>query len=246
MLGFLRPRKTVVKPRLPDGIRIYAFGDIHGRADLLKQMFTVIDADIARSPIERPIEVYLGDYIDRGPYSGATLDLLIERSDAHETVCLKGNHEAFFLDVLDDPSKLDSWRQFGGLQTLMSYGIQPSLTPDNAEQIQLVSTLNQVLPNSHLKFLRELQPCFMCGDFFFAHAGVRPGIPLNEQQEADLLWIRNEFLDSEEDFGKFVVHGHTPVREPDVRANRINIDTGAYATGRLTLLTIQGSSMLAL
>ncbi len=246
MLGFLRSRRIVKQPRLPEGIRIYAFGDIHGRSDLLKEMFTVIDADIARNPVDRPIEVFLGDYIDRGPDSAHTLDLLLERSLYRETVFLKGNHEAYFLEVLRDPAKLEDWRQFGGLQTLMSYGIQPSLNPDAAEQTDLISALIEVMPGDHLRFLQNLKPSFLCGDFFFVHAGVRPGIPLKEQQEADLLWIRNEFLDSEENFGKFIVHGHTPVREPDIRPNRINIDTGAYATGNLTLLTIQGSSMLAI
>jgi serine/threonine protein phosphatase 1 len=245
MLGFLRSHKVRRLPRLPEGIRIYALGDIHGRSDLLKQMFTVIDADIARNPIGRPIEVFLGDYIDRGPDSAHTLDLLIERSLSRETVFLKGNHEAHFLEVLRDPAKLEDWRQFGGLQTLMSYGIQPTLNPDASEQADLISALTNVISRDHLRFLRGLKPSFVCGDFFFVHAGVRPGIPLNEQQETDLLWIRNEFLDSDENFGKFIVHGHTPVREPDIRPNRINIDTGAYATGNLTLLTIQGSSMLA-
>lgn len=244
MLGLFRSRKTVKLPRLPEGIRIYAFGDIHGRADLLKKMFTVIDADLARSPVERSIEVFLGDYIDRGPYSGATLDLLIERSRHRNTVFLKGNHEAYLLDVLRDPSKLEEWRQFGGLQTLMSYGIQPPLNPTAAEQADLIRSLTEVMPGNHVEFLRSLKPWFVCGDFFFVHAGVRPGIPLAEQQESDLLWIRNEFLDSRANFGKFVVHGHTPVKEPDIRPNRINIDTGAYATGNLTLLVIQGSSML--
>ena len=233
-------------PRLPDGIRIYAIGDIHGRSDLLKQMFTVIDADIARNPVSRPIEVFLGDYIDRGPNSAQTLDLLIERSHPRETVFLKGNHEAFFLEVLRDPAKLEDWPKFGGLQTLMSYGIQPTLNPDASEQADLISALSSVIGRDHLNFLRGLKPSFLCGDFFFVHAGVRPGIPLNEQQENDLLWIRNEFLDSDENFGKFIVHGHTPVKQPDIRPNRINIDTGAYATGNLTLLTIQGSSMLAI
>ena len=246
MLGFLRSRRIVKQPRLPEGIRIYAFGDIHGRADLLKKMFTVIDADLERNPVSRPIEVFLGDYVDRGPDSAHTLDLLLERSLYRETVFLKGNHEAFFLEVLRDPTKLEDLRKFGGLQTLMSYGIQPSLNPDATEQADLISELIEVMPGDHLRFLQELKPSFLCGDFFFVHAGVRPGIPLKEQQEADLLWIRNEFLDSEEYFGKFIVHGHTPVREPDIRPNRINIDTGAYATGNLTLLTIQGSSMLAL
>lgn len=246
MLGFLRSRRIVKQPRLPEGIRIYAFGDIHGRADLLKKMFTVIDADLERNPVSRPIEVFLGDYVDRGPNSAQTLDLLLERSLYRETVFIKGNHELFLLEVLRDPTKLEDWRKFGGLQTLMSYGIQPSLNPDATEQADLISELIEVMPGDHLRFLQELKPSFLCGDFFFVHAGVRPGIPLKEQQEADLLWIRNEFLDSEEYFGKFIVHGHTPVREPDIRPNRINIDTGAYATGNLTLLTIQGSSMLAL
>jgi serine/threonine protein phosphatase 1 len=245
MLGFLRSRRTAKAPRLPRGVRIYAFGDIHGRADLLEKMFTVIDADLSRSPPERPIEVYLGDYVDRGPYSRETLDLLIERSRSHETVCLRGNHEAYYLDVLRDPTKLSAWRQIGGLQTLMSYGIQPPLHPNDDEQLELIRVLKATMPPDHLQFLQDLKPSFLCGDFFFVHAGIRPGIPLEEQQEHDLLWIRDEFLDSEEDFGKFIVHGHTPVREPDIRANRANIDTGAYATGNLTLLTIQGSSMLA-
>jgi serine/threonine protein phosphatase 1 len=244
MLGFLRSRRIVKQPRLPDGIRVYAFGDIHGRSDLLKKMFTVIDADMERNPASRSIEVFLGDYVDRGPDSAHTLDLLLDRSLYRETVFLKGNHEAFFLAVLRDPSKLEHWRQFGGLQTLMSYGIQPSINPDASEQTDLIRALIEVMPNDHLRFLEGLQPTFVCGDFFFVHAGARPGIPLKEQQEADLLGIRSEFLDCEEDFGKFIVHGHTPVREPDIRPNRINIDTGAYATGKLTLLTIEGSSML--
>jgi serine/threonine protein phosphatase 1 len=246
MLGFSRSRKATKLPRLPEGIRIYALGDIHGCSDLLKEMFTVIDADLARNPISRPIEVFLGDYIDRGPDSADTLDLLIQRGLSRETVFLKGNHEAYFLEVLRDPTKLEDWRQFGGLQTLMSYGIQPTLNPDASEQAELISALTRVISIDHLNFLRGLKPSFVCGDFFFVHAGVRPGIPLNQQQENDLLWIRNEFLDSDENFGKFIVHGHTPVRQPDIRPNRINIDTGAYATGHLTLLTIQGTSMLAI
>jgi serine/threonine protein phosphatase 1 len=246
MLGFLKSRQSTKKPRLPEGIRVYAFGDIHGRADLLKEMFTVIDADLARNPVHRPIHVFLGDYVDRGPDSAVTLDLLIERGRHFETVCLKGNHEAYMLEVLRDPGKLAEWRKFGGLPTLMAYGLQPSLNPDAEEQIELIQTLAKYMPETHLRFLESLLPSFVCGDFFFVHAGVRPGVPLKEQTEADMLWIRDEFLDSRENFGKFIVHGHTPVREPDIRPNRINIDTGAYATGNLTLLTIQGDSMLAL
>lgn len=246
MLGFLKPRQSAKKPRLPEGIRVYAFGDIHGRADLLREMFTVVDADLVRNPVRRAIHVFLGDYVDRGPDSAGTLDLLIERGRRHETICLKGNHEVFMLEVLLDPSKLGDWSKFGGLPTLMAYGIQPTLNPGPAEQVALIEALRKRLPDAHRRFLEGLLPSYICGDFFFVHAGVRPGIPLNEQTEADMLWIRDEFLDSEENFGKFIVHGHTPVREPDIRPNRINIDTGAYATGNLTLLTIQEDSMLPL
>jgi len=243
MLRLLRQRPHR-QPELPDGVRIYAFGDIHGRSDLLSKMFTVIDSDLARNPISRSIEVFLGDYVDRGPDSAGTIDLLIERSRRRETVMLKGNHEAYMLEVLRDPAKLDEWRQIGGLETLMSYGVRPSINPDAAERARLINELAEAMPPVHLRFLQSLKLTFVCGDFLFVHAGVRFGIPLREQQETDLLWIRNEFLDSDERFEKFVVHGHTPVREPDQRSNRINIDTGAYATGNLTLLTIQGSSML--
>lgn len=246
MFRMRRSRKALHQPRLPDGVRVYAFGDIHGCVDLLRNALAVIDEDLGRNPVDRAIEVFLGDYIDRGPQSSQTLDLLIERSRTRETVCLKGNHEAYFLDVLRDPSKVADWRQIGGLRTLMSYGINPPLNPTAAERTDLIGTLRELMPSSHLQFLRGLKPSFTCGDFYFVHAGVRPGIPLREQQETDLLWIRDEFLKSEANFGKFVVHGHTPVEAPDIRPNRINIDTGAYATGNLTLLSIQGNSMLTM
>ncbi len=246
MPTLLRSRSKLKQPRVPEGVRVYAFGDIHGRSDLLKQMFAVIDADMARNPIERAIEVFLGDYIDRGPDSAHTIDLLLERSLYSETVFLAGNHEAFFLEVLRDPAKIDLWRQLGGLQTLMSYGLRPMPNPTAAEQAHLIKQLMQIMPADHLRFLQSLKPFFVCGDFFFVHGGVRPGVPLREQHESDLLWIRSEFLDSEENFGKYIVHGHTPVEKPDVRPNRINIDTGAYATGKLTLLRIQGTMILPL
>jgi serine/threonine protein phosphatase 1 len=246
MRRFWRSNKGNAKPQLPYGVRVYAIGDIHGHADLLNQMLKVIDADLAYSMPPDPIHVFLGDYVDRGPDSSKTLDLLIQRSRTHKSIFLKGNHEAFMLEVLGDSSKVEDWRRFGGLQTMISYGLQPSHNPDAEEQADLVRRLAAALPDSHLKFLQRLQPKFICGDFCFVHAGVRPGIPLDEQQEVDLLWIRDEFLESKENFGKYVVHGHTPVSAPDIRPNRINIDTGAYATGNLTLLTIEGSSMLAL
>ena len=128
---------------------------------------------------------------------------------------------------------------------MISYGLSPSLSPDYEEQIALVKELILAMPRQHRAFLDRLRLTYTCCDFFFVHAGVRPGIPLAKQEEADLLWIREEFLESQKDFGKYIVHGHTPVRSAEVLANRANIDTGAYATGNLTLLSIQGNRLLA-
>jgi serine/threonine protein phosphatase 1 len=246
MLKLSRSKAETRKPRLPNGVRIYAISDIHGCADLLQQMFTVIDRDLTTLGSMRAIHVFLGDYIDRGPESCRTIDLLIERGRKHESVFLKGNHEAFLFDVLKDPSQLQDWKQYGGLQTLTSYGLRPSLNPDSAEQLELIRQLAVAIPAHQRRFFNSLRLRFVCGDFFFVHAGVKPGVALAKQQEHDLLWIREEFLTCEERFGKYIVHGHTPVREPEIRFNRVNIDTGAYATGNLTLLTIQGDSLLAL
>jgi serine/threonine protein phosphatase 1 len=238
--------KPKPKPKLPDGLRIYAVSDIHGRADLLQDVFAAIDYHLAHAGPARALHVFLGDYIDRGPASRETIDLLIDRSRRHQSVFLKGNHEAFMFEVLQDAGRLDAWKQYGGLQTLMSYGLVPSIKPDRDEQSELVYALRQSLPDNHRRFFANLRPSFVCGDFFFAHAGVRPGVPLRQQREEDLLWIRDEFLQCEDDFGKYVVHGHTPVSKPEIRPNRINIDTGAFATGILTLLTIQDDRMFAI
>jgi serine/threonine protein phosphatase 1 len=200
---------------------------------------------VAHSRPYRAIEVFLGDYIDRGPDSRSTIDLLIRRARRGNAVFLRGNHEAFLAEVFRDPLRIPDWLQVGGLQTLMSYGLSPAPHPSEEEQRALVRELAAAMPPLHREFLKRLRLSFTCGDFFFVHAGVRPGVPLSEQQEADLLWIREEFLQSQKNFGKYVVHGHTPVRSAEVLANRANIDTGAYATGNLTLLSIQGSRLLA-
>ncbi len=230
-------------PRIPDGIRIYAIGDIHGRADLLAQVLRRVDADLRSNPVPHSIEVFLGDYIDRGPDSQRVLDQLVARNQTHQAVFLKGNHETFITNFVTNPSLLDDWQHLGGLETLMSYGITPSINADTATQVRLAAAFDQALPESHRRFLDELNLSFTCGDFFFVHAGIRPGTPLTKQNEEDLLWIRQEFLLCEEDFSKIIVHGHTPVPQLDIRSNRINIDTGAYATGQLTCLMIEGDKM---
>jgi serine/threonine protein phosphatase 1 len=239
------PFKTSQKapPRLPNGIRIYAIGDIHGCVNLLDQTFQRIDADLAQNPAAQSIEVFLGDYIDRGPASRQVLDRLVARRRTHQTVFLKGNHETYLMDFLTDPSILTDWQHLGGLETLTSYDMRPSVNADAAAQIRLAAAFALALPEAHRRFLRDLKLSFTCGDFFFVHAGIRPGIPLKAQVEKDLLLIRGDFLLCEDNFGKIVVHGHTPVMQPDVRSNRINIDTGAFATGRLTCLKLEGREM---
>lgn len=246
MLRSSRAKSSAPKPRLPDGIRIYAISDIHGCSDLLRTLFEVIDRDLMTIGRRRALHVFLGDYIDRGPDSSGTIDLLIDRARRHESIFLKGNHEEFLFEVLRDPEMLQNWRQYGGLQTLSSYGIQPPLNPTVEEQKELIERLALAIPMQHRMFFERLRTRFVCGDFFFVHAGIKPGLPLASQREEDLLWIRDEFLLSERKYEKYIIHGHTPVREPDIRPNRANIDTGAYATGNLTLLTIQGHQLLAL
>ncbi len=229
--------------RVPEGIRIYAIGDVHGRADLLDRVFSSIDADLAANPANRPVHIFLGDYVDRGPASRDVLDLLISRERMHETIFLKGNHEVLFLQFLHDPAVLEDWRQYGGFDTLMSYGLTPPLNPSAEQLAALAAALETAMPADHRRFLNRLIVSFTCGDFFFVHAGVRPGVPLGQQRQDDLLWIRDDFLLHEGDFGKVIVHGHTPVLKPDIRSNRINIDTAAYATGQLTCLGLEGNKM---
>ena len=209
-------------------------------------MFTVIDRDLETLGSMRAIHVFLGDYIDRGPDSCQVIDLLIDRGRNHASVFLKGNHEAFLFDVLKDPvpvGELEAvWRPAD--PDLIRVATVAKSRCRRAVGINQSTCVEH--PAHQRRFFNSLRLRFVCGDFFFVHAGVKPGVPLANQQEHDLLWIREEFLSSEEHFGKYIVHGHTPVREPDIRFNRANIDTGAYATGNLTLMTIQGDSMLAL
>ena len=232
-----------MQPTIPHDTRIYAIGDVHGRADLLKQMFAAIDASLISYPIRHAVQVLVGDYIDRGPNSRDVIEALIARASEHQMVYLKGNHEDYALQFLSDPSLLAEWSRVGGVNTLMSYGVKPSLKENAAEQRAVADAFRMALSPRHLHFMRSLVLTYSCGDYFFTHAGVRPGIPLAEQSEQDLLWIRDDFLLHEEDFGKIIVHGHTPAAAPEVRPNRINIDTGAFATGRLTCLVLQGAEM---
>ncbi|MBX6426998.1 MAG: serine/threonine protein phosphatase [Variibacter sp.] len=227
---------------IPAGTRIYAIADIHGCCDLLEHVLARIDEDLARHPIAGPMEVFLGDYVDRGPDSRDVINVLVDRGRTRNAVFLRGNHEALLLGFLQDPRVLDAWRELGGFATLLSYGVAPSSgTTDKMRDLS--QRLRRALPPAHRAWLAALKSHLVVGDFFFVHAGVDPDRPLDRQREEDLLWIREKFLASQRDFGKVVVHGHTPVAAPEVHANRIAIDTGAFATGRLTCLVLEARTL---
>ena len=232
----------VTRPSLPPGVRIYAVGDLHGRFDLLEWARGAIAEDLARRPAERTIEIYLGDYVDRGPDSRAVLQLLAggEAPVCDERICLKGNHEDVLLRFLDDPNTLAYWRELGGFETLHSYGVMPPhlLTEEAVRQAH--AAFRARLSKAELRFLEGLALRVELGTYLFVHAGIDPALPLDRQRPHDLMWIREPFLLSRADFGRIVVHGHTPAYNPERLANRINIDTGAFATGRLTCLVLEG------
>ena len=226
--------------KLDDNRRIYAIGDIHGRLDLLDRLHEQILEDLETAPPgTRSAVVYLGDYIDRGPASRQVIDrLLWDPIAVSECIHLCGNHDDFLLKFLEDPSVGPVWLRNGGDATLASYKVEIQPTEDPAELRRIRDQLQDRLPEGHRDFLRRLRYSYSEGDYFFAHAGVRPGTPLEAQTPYDLMWIRDEFLLSDKDFGKVVVHGHTPAKMVTVKANQIGIDTGAVWTGRLTAVVL--------
>jgi len=231
-------------PKIPDGFLVYAVGDVHGNLRLMMQLLSKIEADAEPYDSDRKIIIFLGDIIDRGADSRAVVELLMRDPfclPAFECVCLKGNHEQVMLDFLDHPETGYAWFQFGGVETLASYGVRvDGNTSDPANLYKLRDEARRAVCPDHVAFLRTLKTRFSVGDYFFVHAGVRPGISLPRQSVEDLLWIREPFLSSTSFHGKIVVHGHTPYPTLQDHPNRIGIDTGAYATGILTALALRG------
>jgi serine/threonine protein phosphatase 1 len=227
----------------PAGSRLYAVGDIHGRADLLESLLGEIAADTARHPEAAKRLIFLGDYVDRGPASSAVIDLVLhDTPPGIEVVALMGNHEEMMLRFLEDIAVGRTWMMNGGDATLRSYGVEPpSMFSGTSRLQQAQQEFAERLPARHLSFLEGLAISHTEGDYLFVHAGVRPGVPLDRQRSEDLLWIRDEFLDSDRDFGKLVVHGHSISLDPEFRPNRIGIDTGAYRSGQLTCLVLEGT-----
>ena len=220
-------------------MRVYAIGDIHGRLDLLDRLIAAIGKDAGALGGDS-LTVTLGDYVDRGPKSRGVLDRLSSNPFPGNFVALKGNHEALLEAFLVDPKAGVHWQHLGGLETLHSFGVCVSRLKGERNYEKASKDLQVALTPGQMKFLASLRMSLTVGRYFLCHAGVRPGVPLDRQRDEDLLWIRDEFLDSDLDFGKIVVHGHTPVVEPQVKRNRINIDTGAFATGRLTCVVLEG------
>ena len=232
--------RAFTPPLMPAGRRLYCIGDIHGRLDLLEELHDMIRLDAADFAGSKGV-IYLGDYIDRGSQSKQVLDLLIEQPmEGFDSVHLLGNHEQAMLDFLAHPESAAAWLNFGGQVTLLSYGVGLGRLQMQREVGALRDELEEKLPVSHLEFIASCRLVHAEGNYCFAHAGIRPGVPVEEQAAEDLLWIREDFTRSRADHGCIVVHGHSISEEVERMPNRIGIDTGAFYTGMLTALVLEG------
>ncbi|MEO1000658.1 MAG: metallophosphoesterase [Pseudomonadota bacterium] len=226
--------------RETDGHRIYAIGDIHGLDGRLAAVHARIAADIAARPHPKPIVIHLGDLVDRGRESRAVIDRLI-RAEAGgiggaPSLCLRGNHDQYLIDALEVGWTAESanWLEYGGVETCASYGVRAGFDVDIPE-------LREAVPEAHRAFLSARPYHARIGGYLFVHAGIRPGLPLARQRVQDMIWIRNEFLQSRADHGFVVVHGHTVVKRVEDHGNRIGIDTGAVYGGTLSCLVLEGA-----
>ena len=240
VLKLLRRAKAKGKASLPEGLRVYAIGDIHGCYVELKKLLKAIKKDLEDYDGESRL-VFLGDYVDRGPDSKAVIEKLVSgKLPGDKQHFLLGNHEEAMMKVMDGKSKrANDWLSFGGRQMMESYGVGKKELYEAGGDVGAI--LREVMPKSHRKFFEKLKLKKQIGDYLFVHAGIRPGVPIDEQEQGDLVWIRDRFLKSDRDHGVVVVHGHTISEKPQNKANRIGVDTGCYATGQLTAVRLQGS-----
>jgi len=233
---FLQP----LKPTLPPGQRVYAVGDIHGRIDLLDELIAMLQADNANRDHADTLLIFLGDLIDRGAASREVVTRVRTGIDWAKTITLMGNHEAVMLNILDGQTEmLDQWLRFGGIETLKSWGVPGRLVEEGTRQ-DLLNALREAVTPEERAWLGRMRTSLRVGDYYFVHAGVRPAIPLDKQIDDDRLWIREEFLDSRKKHGAMIVHGHSISHDVEQRPNRIGLDTGAYITGKLTAIGLQG------
>lgn len=229
-------------PPAPPGQALYVIGDIHGRSDLLKIVQSRIDLDVRCMPDDRrPTEIYLGDYVDRGPDSRGVLEMLIERKKARQAILLRGNHEQMLQRCLAGELTFGDWARHGGRQTAASYGIVTRLLYSSKDDEAIKKALLKAIPKEHLTLIQQLSDLECIGDYAFVHAGISPLRSLADQTTAECLWIRKAFLQHTRPFEKIVVHGHTPVRAVEFLSNRINVDTGGFATNRLSCVKIDAA-----
>lgn len=231
-------------PRAFRGIedaRLYAVGDVHGRLDLLDRLLALIARDLDERPSAQVFLAFLGDLIDRGPESARVIERLRQFDDFRAMrVFLMGNHEEVFLRVLEgEPGLAYSWLGFGGDACAASYGLDPHQL-EQLDEAGIAERLNAAVPAEHVAFLRRFGDFFAFGDYLLVHAGIRPGVPLDQQDAHDMRWIRKPFLSSRKDHGTMIVHGHTISDGIDHRSNRIGVDTGAYRSGMLSALVVDG------
>ena len=230
-------------PSVPEGERVYAIGDIHGRLDLLDQMLNAISEDRARLPDLQTNIIFLGDLVDRGPDSSGVIERLIDldRDPRLFTSFILGNHDEVFLKAATgDKKALRFLIRIGGKETIISYGISREEYA-SADLEQLSSMVREAVPAAHVAFLKSFQDYLVKGDYVFVHAGIKPGVDIGSQSPTDLRWIRKEFLETRASHEKIVVHGHSISSRPAVRSNRIGIDTGAFSSGRLTAVVLEGA-----
>ncbi len=247
MISKLFKSRTAAKassPAVPEGQRVYAVGDIHGRADLLDELIAMIDADQSERGEADTTMIFLGDIVDRGPGSAAVIERLRTLSATRGNVrVLLGNHEEIFLGALDgEPKALRLFCRIGGRETVLSYGMEAA-EYERLDYEELVHRLADLVPAEHRAFVSGFEDMIVIGDYAFVHAGVRPDTPLDRQRTSDLRWIRDPFLDHRVRLEKTIVHGHTMTEEIERRPHRIGIDTGAYSSGKLTALGLEGSDV---
>ena len=228
----------VGESRIRDGLRIYAIGDIHGCVKELRSLLALIDKDLKRNTVEAYRLIFLGDYVDRGPKNKDVIRELIKLDKSErDTVFLRGNHDEKFANFLSDPLDTgESFMRWGGATTIKDYGV--SFRKGEGYR-SISSKLEKKVPNTHQQFIARLEYYHVEGDYFFAHAGVNPLVDLEAQEPYDLMWIRAPFMQHEEPYDKVIVHGHTPVEKPDIKLNRIAVDTRCYQTGKLTALVLE-------
>lgn len=236
-----RLQQTASRPSTPRGYRAYAVGDIHGRLDLLDRLLAMVERDVERNPSHKSLLIFLGDLIDRGPDSRGVVERLrTYRHDRLQPHFLAGNHEEVLLRLLaGERGILGSWLRYGGGECLRSYGVDPTSLAGLNERAAL-AVVKRTIPDAHAQFISGFADTLRLGGYLFVHAGIRPGVDISLQSQVDLRWIRQSFLECEDDHGLVVVHGHTISASVDERHNRIGIDTGAYRSGVLSSLAVEG------